>query len=116
MSDCPSWTQLLNERNQRDIKRMEPTLRSDARRLGITNPDDPDLWALLKRLNDWRDEQRRPEVEARAKRVGVPVTETRRTGFLGRRKVEVPREVWRISLDAYHEEDRRRMCRELGYS
>lgn len=106
MASCPSLTELIIERNEREIRQKEPRLRAEARAMGVENPEDKDLWALLRRINRAHDEKRRPEVEARAERLGVPIK-----GFFGGK-----REVWEISYDCYREEDRQHLCRQLGYS
>jgi hypothetical protein len=105
MASCPSLDKLRDLDRQRWIRRKESKIRRDAERLGVKNPHDKDLWALLRRVHRAKDELERPEVEARARLLGVPT----RGLFFGKRQV------WEIRYDCHREEERHRLCADLGF-
>jgi len=91
-------------KRERWIRSQETRIRAEARALGVKDPDGKNLWDVLGRLNDARDELSRPELEARAKALGVRT----HNWFGGKR--------WftDLSLAVYDAEERKRLSREMG--
>lgn len=100
MEHGESLYSLRRRRQERDIKGREPSIRSDAKEKGIKGAETADVWTVLYRLNNWYDEQRRPELEERARALGIRWIGWRST--LG------------LRLAIHDEETRRRLIRELG--
>ena len=94
-----------------DIRRRmdahRPDLERRARGFGIVFTDRTDTFDLARRVHDHEDELRRPELEAKARRLGV------RTHF-GWGPFKSPRHITDLSLACYDEEQRRRLMREYG--
>ena len=107
MSKCPSLSQLTAEKNKRWILDQESRIRAEARTMGVRNPDGKDVWALLGRVQDARDEKKRPELEGRAEKLGI-----RTNGFFGFGK----RDYLSLWWEVHNEEERQRLCRQMGYS
>ena len=104
----PSLDELRARERREAMEGYRPGLEADARRYGIAFSDDTDSFALSRAVHHYQDELRRPELERRAARLGVPT----HTGIGPFRK---PRRVTDISLDCYREEDRQQFLRRYGY-
>jgi hypothetical protein len=76
------------------MRSYEPELRSRARQYGLAAADEPDVWKLARAVHNYEDELRRPELERRAKELGLPTRW---------------RSVTDLSLAIYDEEQRRRL-------
>ena len=104
MGKIPSLERLESERRQKWIRGQEQSIRADAKRLGVKNPDRKNLWKLLDDVHKKQDELKYPALKRRAERLGV------RTSFLG-----IPRGYTDLFLACVHEEDRQLLARQLGY-